>query len=62
MVYYAFDLLCADGFDLRSAALVDRKRILADLIGESSEHPRIRLSSHLAEDGERVLSQRLPDS
>lgn len=32
MLYYAFDLLFLDGFDLRAAPLIERKRVLA--IGE----------------------------
>lgn len=32
VVFYAFDVLYADGFDLRPAALADRKRVLTALI------------------------------
>lgn len=31
-VLWAFDLLYLDGFDLRSAALSERKRVLAELL------------------------------
>lgn len=31
LVYYAFDLLYLDGFDLRRAPLIGRKRVLAEL-------------------------------
>jgi ATP-dependent DNA ligase len=32
LLYYAFDLLYLDGFDLRGARLVERKRVLAALL------------------------------
>jgi hypothetical protein len=45
LLYYAFDLLYLDGFDLRVAALVERKRLLAELLADASE--RILLAEHL---------------
>jgi hypothetical protein len=33
--YYAFDLLYLDGFDLRSAAQIERRRVLAELLAAS---------------------------
>ena len=38
MLYYAFDLLWLDGFDIRAAPLVDRKRVLATIL-EKPPHP-----------------------
>ena len=38
MVYYAFDILHLDGFDLRGARLVERKRVLSGLLAEVKEH------------------------
>jgi bifunctional non-homologous end joining protein LigD len=35
MVYFAFDLLYLDGFDLRNAPLIERKRILAAMLDEA---------------------------
>ena len=32
MLYYAFDLLFLDGFDLRAAPLIERRRVLAELL------------------------------
>ena len=32
LIYYAFDLLYLDGFDLRGAALIERKRVLEALL------------------------------
>jgi bifunctional non-homologous end joining protein LigD len=46
MVYFAFDLLYLDGFDLRNAPLVERKRVLAALL-EDARSECIQLSQHL---------------
>src|SRR4051812_9912478 len=56
MVYYAFDLLYLDGYDLRSARLIDRKALLEDLLGERELGP-IHFSQHFEEEGE-VLFQK----
>ena len=40
MLYYAFDLLWHDGFDISAAPLVDRKRVLAELL-KQPPHPII---------------------
>ena len=53
MVCYAFDLLFLDGFDTRSATLVERKRVLEGFIAEAG-HPRLAYSEHLS-DGETML-------
>ena len=47
--YYVFDLLHLDGFDLRAAPLLDRKRVLAELIG--TDRSPILLSEHMEADG-----------
>jgi len=47
MCYYAFDLLYCEGFDLRSATLIDRKALLGEiLVGAPAS---VRLSEHLSE-------------
>lgn len=54
ITYYAFDLLGFDGFDLRGLPLVDRKRLLEQLV------PRvgiIRYADHVPEQGEALLEQ-----
>jgi bifunctional non-homologous end joining protein LigD len=56
MAYYAFDLLHIDGFDLRGAALVDRKRVLAEFIAEASL-ARVVICDHLEGDGAAMLRQ-----
>jgi bifunctional non-homologous end joining protein LigD len=49
-VYYAFDLLYLDGFDLRAAPLVERKRVLASLLSEAGAAvPRILYSEHFVD-------------
>lgn len=52
-VFYAFDLLYLDGYDLRGVALIERKRMLERVIG--AEAGIIRYSSHFEEGGELVL-------
>lgn len=44
IVYFAFDLLYLDGHDLRRTPLVERKRLLAELVG--GERRRLHLSAH----------------
>jgi bifunctional non-homologous end joining protein LigD len=46
MVYFAFDLLYLDGFDLRKAPLIERKRILAALL-EDAKSDCFHLAQHL---------------
>jgi bifunctional non-homologous end joining protein LigD len=48
-VFYAFDLLHLDGLDLRSATLLDRKQVLAELLADAAEP--IRYSEHVEADG-----------
>jgi bifunctional non-homologous end joining protein LigD len=54
-VYYAFDCLFLDGYDLREAALIRRKELLKQLIGTGAG--AIRYSSHFVEDGRLVLQR-----
>jgi bifunctional non-homologous end joining protein LigD len=54
-VYYAFDCLYLDGWDLREAPLIDRKELLGHLIG--TDGGAIRYSSHFEEDGKLVLQR-----
>ena len=49
-LYYAFDLLCFAGYDLRGVALLQRKQLLAEVLahaGVQRETSRIRLSEHV---------------
>jgi bifunctional non-homologous end joining protein LigD len=54
LVFYAFDLLHLNGFDLREAPLVERKRLLEAILGDGGP---LRYSGHFDEDGEIVLRQ-----
>lgn len=51
--FYVFDLLHLDGRDLRSVPLIERKRMLEDLV--RGEPGRVRYSSHFEESGGLVL-------
>ena len=51
--FYVFDLLHLDGHDLRSVPLIERKRMLEDLV--LGEPGRVRYSSHFEESGGLVL-------
>ncbi|HEX7186114.1 MAG TPA: DNA ligase D [Thermoanaerobaculia bacterium] len=46
LVYFAFDLLYLDGYDLRGATLLDRKEALGELLGHAKEGT-IRYSDHV---------------
>ena len=57
LVYFAFDLLYLDGYDLRSVPLVKRKELLCSLI-ESTKNPgSIRYSDHIRGKGDDVERQ-----
>jgi ATP dependent DNA ligase domain len=52
LLYYAFDLLYLDGFDLRGAPLAERKGMVSELLAEASE--RILFAEHLEGDGGEI--------
>ena len=56
MVYFAFDLLYLDGFDLRKAPLIERKRVLAALL-EEAKSDCFHLAQHLGQAGAFVFEQ-----
>jgi DNA primase len=56
LVYFVFDLLYLDGFDLRSVPLIRRKRLLAHLLNALPMR-RVRLAEHLEADGRAVLER-----
>lgn len=56
LVLFAFDLLFADGLDLRAAPLRERKARLETLIADAAPGPRIRFVKHFGSGGEAVLS------
>ncbi|HMK79156.1 MAG TPA: DNA ligase D [Xanthobacteraceae bacterium] len=53
-VYYLFDLIYAEGYDLTPAALIDRKALLGEIVA-ALPSSSIRFSEHLAEDGPTML-------
>jgi bifunctional non-homologous end joining protein LigD len=54
-VYWIFDLLYLDGYDLRGAPLLERKALLEKLLGDENGD-KVRLSIHFEDSGEVVLS------
>jgi bifunctional non-homologous end joining protein LigD len=55
LLYYAFDLLYVDGFDLRGARLAERKRMLSELLAGTSG--RILYAEHLEGDGVEIYER-----
>ncbi len=55
MLFYAFDLLYLDGFDLREAPLSARKAALAEVLADAGNAGRLRYSDHIAGDGDAVF-------
>jgi bifunctional non-homologous end joining protein LigD len=53
-IFFAFDLLYLDGYDLREAALQDRKEALATLYS-ASRHAALRYSEHVVGEGPAML-------
>jgi bifunctional non-homologous end joining protein LigD len=54
IVYFVFDLLYADGYDLRNCTVVERKAKLAEVLRPSSF---IKLSEHVEGDGEAFFRE-----
>ena len=52
LIFYAFDLLYLDGYDLRRASLIERKAALTGIIKSPG---CVRYSEHFGEDGPRFL-------
>ena len=55
LVYYVFDLLYCEGFDLTQVKLVDRKKLLEEIVAGLSPASPIRFSAHIDEDGPTVF-------
>ena len=51
LLYYAFDLLYLDGYDLRGAPLVERKRLLETLLDNTRGLQLIKYVDHIDGDG-----------
>lgn len=54
--FYGFDLLYCNGFDLRKAPLIERKKLLADLIARAADQNVILYSDHIIGQGDAVYS------
>ena len=52
VVYFAFDLLYLDGYDLRKVDLIERKRLLQEIVSETGV---LRVSAHFEDAGEELL-------
>jgi bifunctional non-homologous end joining protein LigD len=52
VVYYLFDLLYLDGYDLREVPLIERKNLLKQIVHEDS---RIHYSDHILETGKELF-------
>jgi bifunctional non-homologous end joining protein LigD len=57
LIYCVFDLLYLDGYDLRSAPLLERKRLLTELAKDFSASSLIRYSDHIAGRGAAVFEE-----
>lgn len=55
LVYYVFDLLHLDGYDLRGAPLSERKRLLSGLVAASPAVFALRFNDHLEDPGKDIL-------
>ena len=56
LLFYAFDLLYVDGFDIRGAALIDRRSVLAHLVAQL-RGGRILLSETIDEPCETLMKR-----
>lgn len=54
LVYYIFDILYLDGYDLRTLPLIERKAILEQIV---KEHDGIKISSYIEEHGEKLFKK-----
>lgn len=54
MVFFAFDLLALNGVDVRALPLLERKTMLATLLGRTKARAVVRYSDHVIGDGAKV--------
>lgn len=55
MVFYAFDLLYADGYDLTKTSLIERKTLLAGFLDDIPAGGVLRYSAHIEGDGDTMV-------
>jgi bifunctional non-homologous end joining protein LigD len=56
-VYYAFDLPFCNGSDLRNAPLIERKKLLEELLSASKPDSVIRFSEHVIGNGDAMIEK-----
>jgi bifunctional non-homologous end joining protein LigD len=56
IVFFVFDLLYFRGLDLRQVALIERKQLLSELLGQEKHSHAIRFSDHISGEGEQVFT------
>ncbi|HWG22297.1 MAG TPA: DNA ligase D [Terracidiphilus sp.] len=57
LIFFAFDLLHLDGHNLRGLPLLERKRILAQVLANAGVAETIRLSEHIEGDGKHIFAK-----
>jgi len=57
LVYFIFDLLYLNGYDLRKTPLIERKRALAGLLDKATRSDRLRYSDHVEGHGNDLYRQ-----
>ncbi len=57
LVYFVFDLLYHDGYDLRPAPLIERKRLLSALFKDNSPSALVQYSDHISGQGEVAFAE-----
>ena len=53
--YYLFDILYYDGQDLRNRDYIDRRRILNEVVSQSNNRKRVRISDYIEQQGVAVF-------
>jgi bifunctional non-homologous end joining protein LigD len=57
LTYYVFDLLHLNGHNLRAQPLLERKRILEQMLDSMPEHETVRFGQHIATEGKPVFNE-----
>lgn len=57
LIYYVFDLLYLNGYDLREASLLERKRLLSALLKDRPSSSLIQYSDHIAGRGDVAFAE-----
>ncbi len=57
VVFFSFDLLRLDGYDLTACPLLDRKAVLKQLLLQAESHDRIKFNDHVLGGGDSVYAE-----